>query len=84
MKMDFSQNKVLTFEQGCIYLGYAKSYVYKLTSAGILPYSKPNGKSIFFDREKLEAWMLSNTSSSHAEKQIEAATYVSIKGGGPK
>ena len=79
--MDFSQNKVLTFEQGCQYLGYAKSYVYKLTSAGILPYSKPNGKSIFFDRDRLEAWMLSNAKSSHAEKQIQAATYVNTKGG---
>ena len=75
--MDYLQNKVLTFEQGCQYLGYAKSYVYKLTSAGILPYSKPNGKSIFFDRDKLEAWMLSNSSSSSMQKQIEASTYVS-------
>ncbi len=77
--MDFIQNtnKVLTFEQGCKYLGYAKSYVYKLTSAGILPYSKPNGKSIFFEREKLEAWMLSNANTGRAEKQIQAATYIS-------
>ena len=75
--MDFQQSKVLTFEQGCQYLGYAKSYVYKLTSAGILPYSKPNGKSIFFEREKLETWMLSNPKTSLAEKQIEAATYIS-------
>jgi excisionase family DNA binding protein len=75
--MEFSQSKVLTFEQGCQYLGYAKSYVYKLTSAGILPYSKPNGKSIFFDREKLESWMLSNAKTSLAEKQVEAATYIS-------
>ena len=74
--MDFSNNRVLTFEQGCQYLGYAKSYVYKMTSAGILPYSKPNGKSIFFEREKLEAWMLSNAKSSHTEKQIESSTYV--------
>ena len=74
--MDFTKNKVLTFEQGCQYLGYAKSYVYKLTSAGILPFSKPNRKSIFFDREKLEAWMLSNASSSRSEKQIQAATYI--------
>ena len=80
--MDFSQSRVLTFEQGCQYLGYAKSYVYKLTSAGILPFSKPNGKSIFFDREKLENWMLSNASKSLAERQIEAATYVSISKGG--
>ncbi len=74
--MDFSNNKVLTFQQGCQYLGYAKSYVYKLTSAGILPYSKPNGKSIFFDRELLEKWMLSNANSSLEEKQIQAGTYV--------
>ena len=77
--MDFTQNRVLTFEQGCQYLGYAKSYVYKLTSAGILPYSKPNNKSIFFDRQKLEDWMLSNASSSRKEKQIQAATYVNTK-----
>ena len=75
--MDFSNNKVLTFEQGCQYLGYAKSYVYKLTSAGILPYSKPNGKSIFFDMDKLEAWMLGNANTSQQDKQNEAATYVS-------
>ncbi len=74
--MEQLNNKVLTFEQGCQYLGYAKSYVYKLTSAGILPYSKPNGKSIFFDRQKLEEWMLSNARSSRAEKQVDAATYV--------
>jgi len=74
--MNATQNKVLTFEEGCLYLGYAKSYVYKLTSAGILPFSKPNGKSIFFDREKLEQWMLSNARPSRAEREITAATYV--------
>ena len=79
LKMDFLQQKVLTFEQGCQYLGYAKSYVYKLTSAGILPYSKPNGKSIFFDRDKLEAWMLSKGSLSLNEKQIVAATHIATK-----
>jgi excisionase family DNA binding protein len=71
-----TNNKVLTFEQGCAYLGYAKSYVYKLTSAGILPYSKPNKKKIFFDKELLEKWMLSNSNTSNDEKQIKAATYV--------
>ena len=70
------RNQVLTLEEGCQYLGYTKSYVYKLTSAGILPYSKPNGKSIFFERKKLEEWMLSNAKTSYAEKQIEAATYL--------
>ncbi len=72
------RNEVLTFEQGCRYLGYSKSYVYKMTSAGILPFSKPNGKSIFFERQKLEEWMLSNVHTSRAQKEIEAATYISI------
>lgn len=79
--MDFLQNKVLTFDQGCKYMGYAKSYVYKLTSAGIIPYSNPNGKKIFFDREKLNEWLLSNASKSLLEKQVEAATYEKTKKG---
>lgn len=78
------QNKVLSFEQGCEYLGYKKSYVYKMTASGILPFSKPNGKKIFFEREKLEAWMLSNASKSHEERQIDAATYENTKGGSSK
>ncbi len=58
--MNFFKKKVLTFEEGCQYLGYKKNYVYKLTMLGVLPISKPNNRRIFFDREKLEAWMLSN------------------------
>ena len=65
------QSKVLTFQQGCEYLGYAKSYVYKLTSSGTLPHSKPNGKSIFFDREKLEDWMLSNPKTSDSKNEFQ-------------
>lgn len=73
--------KVLSFSEGCEYLGFKKSYVYKMTASGILPFSKPNGKKIFFDRGKLEEWMLSNASKSHAERQIDAATYQNTKGG---
>lgn len=75
--MELLNNKVLKFEQGCAMLGYAKSYVYKLTSSGILPFSKPNGKTIFFDKEELEAWMLSSRSMSNHQKKIEASTYLS-------
>lgn len=73
-------NKVLTLEQASQYLGYKKSYMYKLTSAGIIPFSKPNRKKIFFERERLEQWMLSNSSTSIIDKQIHAATYVKTKG----
>jgi excisionase family DNA binding protein len=70
-------NRVLTFEQGCKYLGYAKSYVYKLIHNKVIPFSKPNGK-IYFDRDKLEAWMLGNPIKTNDEIAAEAATYVTL------
>lgn len=68
--------KVLNINEACEYLGFKKSYLYKLTSAKIIPHSKPNNKTIFFEREKLQQWMLSNPSSSFSDKRIMANTYV--------
>jgi excisionase family DNA binding protein len=76
IKATLENNKrVLTFEEGCKYVGFAPSYMYKLTSSGIIPFSKPNGKTIFFDREKLDQWLLSNTTSTEEEKESQASTY---------
>lgn len=66
--VQMENKRVLSLEEGCAYLGYKKSYVYKLISAGKLPYSKPNGKKIYFDREKLEDWMLSNPHDADIEQ----------------
>ena len=74
----FSKN-VLNIKEACEYLGYKKSYLYKLTSSGIIPHSKPNGKTIFFDKVKLEEWMLSNPSISLSDKKILASTYITSK-----
>jgi excisionase family DNA binding protein len=61
--------RVLSFDEGVQLLGIAKSTVYKMTSAGLIPFSKPNGKLIYFDREKLENWMLSN--ANEPKKHLE-------------
>jgi excisionase family DNA binding protein len=63
--------RVLSFEEGIELLGYAKSTVYKMTMKGLIPHSKPNGKKIFFDRVKLEEWMLSNP---YEPKKIQEET----------
>ena len=78
--MELQDKRILTFNEGCQYLGYKKSYVYKMTMQNILPFSKPKRK-IFFDREKLEEWMLGNANKSLTERQCEAATYEVTKGG---
>jgi excisionase family DNA binding protein len=76
--MENYKKRVLSFNEGCEYLGFKKSYVYKLTSAGILPYSKPNGKCIKFDIYKLDEWLLSNESNSISDRKKKAATYINL------
>lgn len=76
---------ILTFEQACIFSGLSKSYLYKLTSAQKIPHYKPSGKLIYFNREELEAWLLSNRISTSEELEIRAQAYcISNKIGGKK
>lgn len=48
-----ANREVPTFEETYDYIGISRSYLYKLTAAGHIPHSKPNGKLIFSKREKL-------------------------------
>ncbi|ALM08262.1 hypothetical protein SB49_10950 [Sediminicola sp. YIK13] len=59
-KLLMAKKEVLTFEETCDYTGISRSYLYKLTAAGTVPHSKPNGKLIFFERKKIEGWLLQN------------------------
>jgi len=55
-----STKEVLTMEEACQYTGISRGYMYKLTSAEKIPHFKPRGKLIYFDRSKLNAWLLQN------------------------
>ena len=55
-----ANKKVLTLEEACQYTGISRTYMYKLTSSEKIPHSKPTGKMIYFDRKKLESWLLRN------------------------
>lgn len=70
---------VLTFTEASTYTGIAKSTLYKLTSTGAVPYYKPSGKLIFFDRKELNAWLLSNRVKPREELQSEAMSYIMRK-----
>lgn len=52
--------KILTFDEACMYTGFTRSYLYKLTSMRKIPHSKPLGKVIFFDTETLDPWLAKN------------------------
>ena len=55
-----ANKEVLTLDEACRYTGISRSYMYKLTSLEKIPHSKPSGKMIYFDRKKLDFWLLRN------------------------
>ena len=52
--------EVLTSSEACMFLGISPSYLYKLTSAKLIPYYKPNGGMIFFNHAELKQWAQQN------------------------
>lgn len=67
--------RILTFSEAVEYTGFTTSYLHKLMSQRTVPYYKPNGKSCFFDRAELEAWLLTHRVSTNAELDSKARMY---------
>jgi prophage regulatory protein len=65
-----------------VYTGISKSYLYKLTHLGKIPFSKPFGKLIFFEKSSVDSWLLSNKHTTSTEMDIQASTYVTLKNKG--
>lgn len=78
-KLLTGQKEVLTFNEACDYTGISRSYLYKLTSSGRIPHSKPNGKMLFFEKRKLVEWLLQNKRKSQDEIEAEAVAYAMNK-----
>lgn len=78
------QKRVLTLGEAASYMGVSASHVYKLTSQRKIPFARPTGKNIFFEREQLEQWLLQNRVSSLNElsQQARAHEHFIIKKGG--
>lgn len=62
-----NQKKILNLEEASKFLGISKSDLYKRTSTNSIPFHKPSGKLIYFLREDLENWMISNRQESISE-----------------
>lgn len=75
-----SQKAVLTLPEAVSYTGRSQSNLYKLVSQGKVPASKSEGKMLYFDRVKLEAWMLRNPIRTTDEIEQEAISRVTFPG----
>ena len=67
---------VLTINDVVLLTGLTKQHIYKLTSARKIPYYRPNGKNVYFDRKEIEDWMRQNRHNTQNEAEQKAAAYI--------
>lgn len=72
----FSEKNILSVREACEYMDISESFMYKLTHGKLLPYYRPNGKKIYFQKNDLEAWMTRNRQSSSEEIKQIARNYI--------
>lgn len=75
-KYIFGLKEVLSVEELSEYTGFRQSYIYKLVHTGSIPYSKPNGKKLFFSRKEIDEWLLTNKHKSLEDIETEVIEYV--------
>jgi excisionase family DNA binding protein len=73
---NLQQKQILNFREACKFISISDSKLYKMTSGGEIPFFKPNGGKIYFNREDLEAYLLQKPSKSEAELHKEAKEWI--------
>lgn len=69
----FAAKEILNMEEASKFLGISKSTFYKMTHQGTIPFYKPFGKLIFFEKATLLEWVRGAKSKSDEEVKAEAA-----------
>ena len=67
-----SGKEVLTLEEAARFMGVTKSSLYKMTHEQTIPYYKPNGKMVYFEKAELLTWIRRNAIASKAQDSEEA------------
>lgn len=70
---------ILNFQEFCEYTGFKKSYAYKITHQRKLPYSRPANGKIFFLKEDVDKWLMSNPVATTEDLESQASTYLATR-----
>ena len=68
--------EVLTVEEAAKFMGMARSSLYKMTSDQTIPFYRPNGKMIFFEKTDILSWIRKNRVSSREEIDEQARLHM--------
>ena len=67
-------DKPLNFKEACAYLGFAPSYLYKLTYRKVIPHYKPSGKMLFFSKNELDEWIFDKRNERRKKKDSSTSS----------
>lgn len=76
--------QILNVKELSAYTGLSVSWIYKLVQQQKIPHSRPNSKVLFFDKERINSWLLSNPVEPLSDIDQLAIEYVAnnpMKGG---
>ncbi len=68
--------EVLNLEEASVFLGMKKSALYKMTHKMVIPFYRPGGKMVYFEKSELLAWLRQNRVASKAN--IEEAANMKL------
>ena len=71
-----SGKEVLTLQEAAQYMGIARSSLYKMTSNQTIPFYRPNGKLIFFEKDDILSWIRRDRVFSTEEIEEEARLHI--------
>ncbi len=74
------QDKVFTLLEATKYLDVSRSYLYKLTCYNKIPHYKPQGKRIYFSKNELDTWLMTNPVRTEQEIENQADDYINNRG----
>lgn len=69
------QKEMINVQELSDYIGMSTSSIYKLVYNNIIPFYKPNGKILYFDREEINTWLRQNKSQSVSQIEQQALEY---------
>lgn len=75
---NYGDKTVLTVDELAEYTNLKRSHIYKLTSSRSIPFSKPNGKVIYFNKKEIDDWLMGKRVSTTRDIELKANTYVAI------
>jgi excisionase family DNA binding protein len=65
--MIYQTKEIFTLEEAALYIGVSRSQMYRLTHLHLIPYYKPSGKLVFFEKAELNKWLRQDSVESDAQ-----------------